>query len=48
VSSYDFEADKDITLFVKATQPGTYAMVKEPPKSQEPPKGQEPPAKKDD
>ena len=32
VSSYDLEEDKDITLFVKAGQPGTYAMVKAPPK----------------
>ena len=32
VSSYDFDADKDITLFVKAGQPGTYAMAEAPPK----------------
>lgn len=33
VSSYDFDADKDITLFAKATVPGTYTMVKAPPKA---------------
>ena len=32
VSSYDLDEDKDISLFVKAGQPGTYAMVKAPPK----------------
>ena len=30
VSSYDFEADKDITLFVKGTAPGKYTMAKAP------------------
>ena len=30
VSSYDFEADKDITLSVKGTAPGKYAMAKPP------------------
>ena len=33
VSSYDFEADKDITLYVKGTAPGKYAMAKAPAKS---------------
>ena len=28
VSSYDFDADKDITLFVKGTAPGKYTMAK--------------------
>jgi hypothetical protein len=32
VSSYDLEEDKDITLFVKAGQPGTYAMATAPAK----------------
>jgi hypothetical protein len=32
VGSYDFEADKDISLFVKAGLPGTYTMTKAPPK----------------
>jgi hypothetical protein len=32
VSSYDLDADKDITLFVKAGQPGNYAMVAAPAK----------------
>jgi hypothetical protein len=32
VSSYDLEEDKDITLFVKAGQPGTYAMAAAPAK----------------
>ena len=36
VSSYDFEADKDITLSVKGTAPGKYAMAK-PPKRAAPP-----------
>lgn len=35
VSSYDLEEDKDITLFVKAGQPGTYAMVAAPAKRDE-------------
>jgi hypothetical protein len=30
VSSYDLEEDKDISLFVKAGQPGTYAMTTAP------------------
>ena len=30
VSSYDFEADKDINLFVKGTAPGKYSMAKAP------------------
>jgi hypothetical protein len=33
VSAYDFEADKDILLFVKAGTPGTYSMEKTPPKA---------------
>jgi hypothetical protein len=33
VSSYDFEEDKDITLYVKGTAPGKYAMAKAPAKS---------------
>ena len=33
VSSYDFEADKDITLNVKGTAHGKYAMAKAPAKS---------------
>ena len=33
VSSYDFEADKDITLSVKGTAPGKYAMAKAPAKT---------------
>jgi len=33
VSSYDFEADKDITLYVKGTAHGKYAMAKAPAKS---------------
>lgn len=32
VSSYDFDEDRDIVLFVKATAPGSYTMVKAPPK----------------
>jgi hypothetical protein len=28
VSSYDFDADKDVTLFVKGTAPGKYALAK--------------------
>jgi len=48
VSSYDFDADKDNTLFVKAGQPGTYAMAKAPPKAPAgpPPKDAEAPAAK--
>ena len=30
VSSYDFEADKDINLFIKGTAPGKYTMAKAP------------------
>jgi hypothetical protein len=37
VSSYDFDADKDIVLQVKAGQPGTYAMLKAPAKTGAPP-----------
>lgn len=33
VSSYDFDADKDITLFVKGTAPGKYALAKAPAKA---------------
>jgi hypothetical protein len=33
VSSYDFDADKDITLYVKGTAFGKYAMAKAPAKS---------------
>lgn len=33
VSSYDFDADKDISLFVKGTAPGKYTMAKAPAKS---------------
>ena len=33
VSAYDFEADKDILLFVKAGKPGTYSVEKTPPKA---------------
>jgi hypothetical protein len=43
VSSYDLDEDKDISLFVKAGQPGTYAMVKAPPKGA----GDDAPAKKE-
>ncbi|MGA8689442.1 MAG: hypothetical protein WB662_05920 [Methyloceanibacter sp.] len=32
VTSYDFDADKDITLFVKGGLPGTYSMEKAPAK----------------
>ena len=28
VSSYDFDADKDISLFVKGTAPGKYSMAR--------------------
>ena len=31
VSSYDIDEDKDISLYVKATKPGTYTMEKAPP-----------------
>jgi hypothetical protein len=33
VSSYDFDADKDINLFIKGTAPGKYAMAKAPKRS---------------
>ena len=33
VSSYDFDADKDITLFVKGTAPGKYTKAKAPAKA---------------
>ncbi len=33
VSSYDFDADKDVTLFVKGTAPGKYTMAKAPVKA---------------
>jgi hypothetical protein len=33
VSAYDFEADKDILLFVKAGKPGTHSVEKTPPKA---------------
>jgi hypothetical protein len=33
VSSYDFDADKDISLYVKGTAPGKYAMSKAPAKT---------------
>jgi hypothetical protein len=45
VSSYDFDADKDIVLLVKAGAPGTYAMVKAPAKGAEPPAPAGAPAK---
>ena len=31
ISSYDIDEDKDISLFVKATNPGSYTMAKAPP-----------------
>lgn len=31
VSSYDIDEDKDISLYVKVTKPGTYSMEKAPP-----------------
>lgn len=45
VGSYDFDTDKDIVLQVKAGAPGTYIMVKTPPKGVEPPAKEGPPAK---
>jgi hypothetical protein len=45
VSSYDFDADKDISLFVKGGAPGIYTMVKAPPKGAEPPAKEGAPAK---
>ena len=48
VSSYDLDADKDITLFVKAGQPGTYAMAAAPAKSDDDaPAKKEAPGKED-
>jgi hypothetical protein len=49
VSSYDLDADKDITLFVKAGQPGTYAMAAAPAKDDdgEAPAKKEAPGKED-
>ena len=41
VNSYDFDEDEDINLFVKATLPGKYTMVKEPPKGLRLPSGDE-------
>jgi hypothetical protein len=35
VSSYDIDEDKDISLYVKATKPGTYTMEKAPPEDAE-------------
>jgi hypothetical protein len=35
ISSYDIDEDKDISLFVKATNPGTYTLEKAPPGSDE-------------
>jgi hypothetical protein len=48
VGSYDFDADKDISLFVKGGLPGTYSMAKAPPKgiSAPPAKDAEAPAAK--
>jgi hypothetical protein len=37
VSSYDFDADKDINLFVKGTAPGKYTMAKPPKRPAAPP-----------
>ncbi len=45
VGSYDVDADKDIVLQVKAGAPGTYTMVKTPPKGAEPPAKDGAPAK---
>jgi hypothetical protein len=45
VSSYDFDADKDIVLQVKAGAPGTYAMLKAPAKPSAPPAAAGAPAK---
>jgi hypothetical protein len=36
VSSYDFDADKDIALFVKGTTPGKYTMAKAPKRAAQP------------
>jgi hypothetical protein len=33
ISSYDIEEDKDISLFIKATNPGTYTVDKAPPET---------------
>jgi hypothetical protein len=35
VSSYDVEEDKDISLLIKATKPGTYTVAKAPPEGPE-------------
>src|SRR5262245_22098876 len=35
VSSYDVEEDKDISLLIKATKPGTYTVAKAPPEGLE-------------
>lgn len=35
VSSYDIDEDEDISLYVKATNPGTYTMEKAPPEGAE-------------
>ncbi len=45
VSGYDFDADKEILLFVKAGEPGVYFIEKTPPKGLEgpPPEGAESP-----
>lgn len=40
VSSYDVEEDKDISLLIKATKPGTYTVEKAPPESGEQGSGQ--------
>ena len=34
ISSYDIDEDKDISLFVKATNPGNYTMAKAPPEGE--------------
>jgi hypothetical protein len=34
ISSYDIDEDKDISLYVKATTPGTYTMEKAPPEGE--------------
>ncbi|HET7448483.1 MAG TPA: hypothetical protein VFJ49_11360, partial [Methyloceanibacter sp.] len=39
-SSYDVEEDKDISLLIKATKPGTYTVEKAPPESGEQGSGQ--------
>ena len=37
VSSYDIDEDEDISLYIKATNPGTYTMEKAPPEGAEGP-----------